>query len=409
MKRLTLVPTSLLQRWLVPPRLFLVPAALVALFLTLYFGPELGLEALRRWLHAPELRYGPWQDLREFQGKVVLIACALYGLVRLLPFHPMTRPGYKPWLQQTPWTVRQPLPLGPAHLVLRDALAIAGLTVCGFRAGVHWALPAALVGTVYLVVLAFTLVGGHVPKHATVLAFGPPLFAILSSQPAWMLAAVGAFYCVGYVGLRKSLSKFPWRDPDEVHPSLRPPKAQSLGWPLKWVAPIPPDKPVPASIGFLIALLVAWWVFGLMVLTGEPVGPETHADPLEILRLMALGACCGLFAGVIRAVGYLVGTAPPLGTLGRLRTGRLVIPEYDHVLVAPALVWLLATVTPGAVFYFLHVGSAANAAISVFVVLSAAINLGPTMASWRLTGAGSHPAPVVVGRERQPKAVGQEA
>jgi len=409
MKRLTLVPMSLLQRWLVPPRLFLVPAALVALFLTLYFGPELALEALRRWFHAPERRYGPWQDLREFQAKVVLGACALYGLFRIVQFHPVTRPGYKPWLEQTPWTVRQPLPLGPVHLVLRDALAIAGLTACGARVGVHWALPAALVGMVYLVVLMVTLLVGHAPKHAIVLAFGPPLFAILSSQPAWMLAAVGAFYCIGYAGLRQSLAKFPWRDPDEVHPSLMPPKALSLGWPLKWVAPIPPDKPVPASIGFLVALLVAWWLLGLMVFSGVPVGPDPHADRLEILRLMAGGACCGLFAAVIRAVGYLVGTAPPLGTLGRLRTGRLVIPEYDHVLVAPAMVWLLATVTPGAAFYFLHVGSAANAAISMFVVLSAAINLGPTMAAWRLTGTGSHPAPAVVNRERQPKGVGQEA
>jgi hypothetical protein len=400
MRRLTLVPSSV-----VPRRLFLVPAVVVGLFLAVYFLPELGLEALRRWFRAPRLAGGPWEQLKEFQAGTVLFACAAYGLLRILPYHPVTRPGYKQWLELTPWTVRQPLPLGPVHGVFRDLLAVLVLTACGVRVGMHWAVPAAVAGMTYLLVLACMLGLGGAIRHATVLAFAPPLFEMLSDKPAWLLLAVAAFYCVGYAGLRCSLSAFPWRDPNEVHPSLKPPGADSLGWPLKWVSPIAPSQPLSTFQGFLIALLVAWWLLGAMVLGGAPVGRDPHAGRFEILRLMGIGATIGAFVAVTRAGIYIVGMMPPISTFGRIRTGRLVIPEYDRVFASPVLVWVLAAVTPGLVYYFLPVGSGAVLAISAFVVLAAAINLGPTMASWHLTGAGSYP--IRVNREHQPKGISQ--
>ena len=61
---------------------------------------------------------------RLFQDPVTgawVVAAAVYGLRRLLPFHPTVARGYADWLAGTPWRPGRPLPLGPPHLVWEDA------------------------------------------------------------------------------------------------------------------------------------------------------------------------------------------------------------------------------------------------------------------------------------------------
>jgi len=305
----------------------------------------------------------------------------------------VSRPGYMAWLEQTPWSARQPLPLGPVHLVWRDVFAIAGLTACGIRAGAHPALPAAVLGLVYVVALAGLLARGRALAEATLLAFGIPVFALVADRPAWMLAAAAVLYCVGYVGLRRSLRAFPWRDRDQPHPSLKPPAPNLLGWPLRHVGPLPPGQPLSRFRGLVIAALAGWWVLGAFALWGGPKVNARDADPMTPVVLMLIGFAAGAFVALVRFVVYAGGTAPPISAFGRLVTGRLLIPRYDQILVAPLLTLVLATLVPGAVYQFLPVSPAVAMALGCVVTLAAAINLGPTQRAWRLTGAASFLVP----------------
>lgn len=199
---------------------------------------------------------------------------------------------------------------------------------------------------------------------------------------------------VGYAGLRRSLAAFPWRDRDNPHPSLKPPKLDSLGWPLKRLGPLPPARPpLSQAKGWLIAVLVGWWVFGVLVLFGQSIGRESQPDPMQFPALVLIGLAVGAIVAMYRMVLYVGGMAAPMGTFARIVTGRLIIPRYDHVLVAPALAWLLAILAPAALYHFLPIGPATALAGSAVIVLAAAINVGPTLRSWRLTGAGSYVTP----------------
>ena len=51
----------------------------------------------------------------------------IYGIYRVVKFHPDTNQRYRDWLATTPWTYGKPLPLGPLRLVWEDAVIIACL------------------------------------------------------------------------------------------------------------------------------------------------------------------------------------------------------------------------------------------------------------------------------------------
>ena len=66
---------------------------------------------------------------RELPGgaKLILFVAVLYGVFRVLYFHPALRPGYRQWLQTAPWSWRDPLPLGPLYVVWQDLIVAAVL------------------------------------------------------------------------------------------------------------------------------------------------------------------------------------------------------------------------------------------------------------------------------------------
>lgn len=78
-------------------------------------------------------------------------------------------------------------------------------------------------------------------------------------------------------------------------------------------------------------------------------------------------------------------TRPPIGLFGRIATGRLVIPGYDKVAVAPACV-LLAGVELSRLLAVAGGGVIASISIVVAVCLFLSLALGPSQADWELTG-----------------------
>jgi hypothetical protein len=82
---------------------------------------------------------------------------------------------------------------------------------------------------------------------------------------------------------------------------------------------------------------------------------------------------------------YTIGYAPPISLLGRLATGRLVIPGYDVVFAAPLAVAMVAWLLPEAA-----VGIAVPSLIAIPVTAAIAVWLSlalpPRRAVWHYTG-----------------------
>jgi hypothetical protein len=318
---------------------------------------------------------------------VVIGLAVVHGLGRLLNYHPRRQTLYARWLEQTPWTSRQPLPLGPVHLGWRDLLLFGILVGGALHAGLHPAVPLVLLGAAYLLVAAGAIAGTGAAREATVLAFGVPLLAFLTDRPWWALLLTAALYGVAFIGLRRSLAAFPWRDPkeDKINPSLRPPTW--LPWPMNTVGPLPPKPPMSRAKGLIIPALVGWWLYAAL---GHEAVAAWLDRSLGRLTPLSLAVIAGFSIAFFRWVNYAAGHSAPISLWGRLRYGPLLVPRFDQVYVAPLCVVALAIVTPGAL-HALGMAPMAAFTASVAVSLAAAINLPPTKYQWKLTGAHQVP------------------
>jgi hypothetical protein len=102
-----------------------------------------------------------------------------------------------------------------------------------------------------------------------------------------------------------------------------------------------------------------------------------------------------------RTLRYAMGYQWPISLTGRLLTGRLILPRYDLILLAPACIVALGLVAPTALAR-LGVGAEAAAALTLGLAIAATVHLGPSPCAWNLTG-GYHLVRVTKnGAERQP-------
>ena len=249
-----------------------------------------------------------------------------YGLHRVKNFHPAANQAYWNWLELTPWTHRQPLPVGPLQLVIQDFLIISLLCVLYHR----WSTEILYIPTAFLVGYQLALSGhsstlGHW-KLAYSIRFGLGFVALLIETPEYAFAAADACFIIGRVTVRHALKTFPWRTVRTPANDPHSPLMESLGWPYDQLSPRPPKIVVPRHHGILASLLVGWWWFiGLLKLN----------DPGY--RTTAAFAACGLIAFIcLGMIGhYRAWHQSPLSVLGRLRTFRLIIPSYDQIYVGP--------------------------------------------------------------------------
>jgi hypothetical protein len=100
---------------------------------------------------------------------------------------------------------------------------------------------------------------------------------------------------------------------------------------------------------------------------------------------LVLPVLAGIIGVVVRLFRYLDGYMPPTSLLGRLGTGRLIIPGYDRVFVAPAVAAIAAFGIPLA-FEAAGWNERLGLSVATTATLFANLGMGPTLAEWRLTG-----------------------
>jgi hypothetical protein len=369
-------------RWL---RLTLPPAVVVVLAIFILLVWE-GLYLWLRWrFGTSEIAHNASTRLLDMRDKYAAFIMVAYGIWRAAAFHPLFRPKYRAWLEQTPWTSASPLPLGPIHLVWQDILVVGLLSAClhGTPCGRIWVLEAFLIAHQATIAVSFWLTGPWWMGYVVVFALGLAVRLF-----PWPLACVGvlAILCVlTAIGCRLALARFPWQECPlleawnrqcSTDPAAR--RKSLLGWPYGQLAAVPPERQVRRRDGLLGPLLAAWWIY-IAASTMEP------KDRIDFVNLVFLGVSAAAVWG--RVMIYTLPWHWPISVWGRIATGRWIIPGYDYVFLAPLCTLCVAlacfrlglAIGPGS--WQLVFCPAATAA-----VLIVALNMSPSLGHWRLTG-----------------------
>ncbi|MGN6369778.1 MAG: hypothetical protein ACTHN5_16080 [Phycisphaerae bacterium] len=295
------------------------------------------------------------------------------GLSRYLRYHPASHIRYGRWLMSTPWTSKDPLPLGPPTLAWQDLLFCA-LIVAIDRFHLHG--PGSLPLIVFLLAYYFPswmlfFTTGAVPHALILFAAIPPILIFLHDQ--WIiLACLAALYIVHHLGTRATLRKFPWRLGESQ------PKLPLVDWPFSRLAPIE-VKPTSLRVILITSLLAGWEVFCFTSLIDLPPSPETY--PTATLMIVIFGAV--IAAG--RLFIYAKGTKPPLTLFGRFATGRFIIPRHDQIFLAPAATFIIACLLAATHPHALPFNAAW--AISATLLIFISCILPPSLHVFQLTGA----------------------
>lgn len=320
----------------------------------------------------------------KIRGMAAAVIMGLYGLFRVAAFHPIFQPKYRLWLAQTPWTAKKPLPLGPIRLGCQDliVLGVMLLFLRGWTLERIWVADAFLL--VYVAALGYSFFRTGPWWMGYLIAFGLALAIRFALHPFIPLGILVVLYIVAMLGLRMALRRFPWGDPSRRELSFLPfvanpsPRQTPISvWPFSQLLDVPAGAKVNRRDGILAPLLAAWWIYAF---TWNITKVEDKRGWPVVLALTALVVL------LVRLGIYINSNWPPINVAGRFFSRHWIIPGYDCVYLAPLCILLTAFV--GWVLAML-VGSpfeSISYPLAMAAVLVVALNMGPSLRKWQLTG-----------------------
>jgi hypothetical protein len=290
-------------------------------------------------LHQAMLVIGAHEESLKFtqaSAGVVIAMTVAYALFRGTAFHPASQGDYWTWLALTPWRDPQPLPMGPVYVVAQDlaVLALFELLLLDAPLDIHLLLPA---------VFFFVLTGcwaawiWYTDRRSAAYEIGYALGAT-TWFASWSLAVAGvcliATYVLAHRRFRQSFASFPWEPFHTRRQQQRQVRLQQQrmagsfsslviwGWTYDVLSPRQVEQ-LPLRDRLWLSGLVGWSMLALLA----------HSQYVIVLALAIMFSIfyCGIGA-LHKVLQYIWSHAPPISLLGRLATGRLVIPSYDVVL-----------------------------------------------------------------------------
>ncbi|MHC5538937.1 hypothetical protein ACYOEI_12015 [Singulisphaera rosea] len=362
-------------------RVILPPTWALILAAVLYAALE-GFVLLLEWRGGITL-----EGLRARPSTIIVGAAAVgLGIFRVLAFHPFFRPRYREWLARTPWTSRSPLPDGPVSLIWEDAILVSVLASMVLHAPL--VSPPRILTTFlvsYLAALLVTLMTTGASAYGYAIVFGFGLIAHLWQEPWAALSVALAFACVGQLGLCRSLERFPWAsEPDWYLAGFTKALGFSrhletkCGWPYDQCRPQAARLvKIPLSDAIVLSLLAGWGFFVFLGKLEEPRERVAAARDISVFMIMVMAG--------IRTLVYVLKGLPPISLLGRLATGRWIIPGYDQIFMAS----IVTCVAPFVIALGLRQIGASDEVIGSMAIASAlfvVLKTGPRLETWGLTG-----------------------
>jgi hypothetical protein len=272
------------------------------------------------------------------------------------------------------------------HLVLQDVLFL------GVAVGLCWprgGMQSLAVLKVFLFAYVFMLGALHVWTGQKVWAYivgvGLGFMGFFAPSPLFYVAAA-ITYVAAILGLRASLAHFPWDTLQRFQLLNQSSKSNAkfkvkgmLGWPHDRLGPGFPNYNNGFTLGetMLTGLLAGWWFFVVVYHTSHYDVENTNALMLSSMAI---------FYGVIaRLAIYCHGYMPPLSLWGRVVHGRLIIPGYDKVFVAPLLA-IITLVIMRMLLLWSNIPALFILPIGLMVSWWILLGMGPSLNAWRLTG-----------------------
>ncbi len=380
------------------------PAPMVALLVIVYVVLTAGLLLIQ--FRAGNARVDIFSTHEVQQINLIFLggAAVLYAIYRLCCFHPACNPAYAAWLRLSPWTSDKPLPLGPVHPVWQDAAVLGVITVVAqWHAGANPALPVAAFGLTYLIGMTVLLAITRRWPSCVMLGFLWPAL-MLPRAEGW--PAVGLFALIILVvwrGHQSSLRAFPWpfvmnfnkateanRMPPgtmQIHLDGLNGAVTRLGWPYFALSPKIVIRSISTSTSFILSALAGWWTYCVV--------KSSQMDSLPGLILTF-----AVVAALTRLAVYCSGVVPPFNVLGRIASGRIVLPGFDNVFLTPLAVVLAGVVGGMIIRRSASCYPAAEAFIMALLLLVLFIG-GPSHRKWVLTGRHRFRPPSKVGANNQ--------
>jgi len=325
-----------------------------------------------------------FSDVNYPLGLACVGAVAFYSGAILAAMHPMQLfearfehgksdflTNYFRFLLTTPWRPGTDLPLGNHWPVWQDVPFLATIEIVS-----EW-----YVGAPPGMALVIFAAGYSLPSMLILLMVKSflPVYILLMLLPgiAWLKARIGAIDAIALIAvaivwyaIRASLWKYPWGWEKPRRPKV------DLGWPMGRVGPSEPFSPIPVPAAIAICLLPSWYFYSAIALD-ESI---TARDAWQAIVVASL------WLAMVRLVIYLVRHFPPISFWGRIATGRLIIPRYDQMVVAPLAAVLAAWFCPQ-VFGLIGLNAKLAAALGGFCVLMILLKMGPSFRDFELTGA----------------------
>jgi len=200
-----------------------------------------------------------------------------------------------------------------------------------------------------------------------------PTALLVYSSPMWMVVLTVALLSAASVAVGETIKRLPWQAAVQSRLDEARGFRTADVWPL---SPREPAAPLDLLDSVSVTLILAWITYCFTSLYADVI---RIGDGMTVV-LVACG-CVGFF----RLVAYALNLGAPINIWGRLFTGRLIIPGYDKIWIAPiaAVVSSLATF---AVAIDLRLPVPAASALSIAALLAVALHAGPTRRNWQLTG-----------------------
>lgn len=344
------------------------------LFAGIYFSIDLSLWLLARRLHIQSFPPEIGAMVERFHKTVLCGAAVVYALQRASGYHPAIRKGYRDWLRTTPWHPGMNLPLGPAMLALRDVVVVGLFVALG-----HWHTRISVLPVLLAFCWAFEFgslmtLSSSYAWGAYGILFGSAFVLRWVQHPEIAAAFAGAMLIFTQYALHRSLAGFPWEPkPAELN------RVKGEGS----LAMIPPDTQPLVSTRSALAgsALVGVWLWCLLCLEGLLFPLTTFQATVLGVFLIALTG----FGMLLRWTAYSSKYHCTLSLLGRIATGRLIVPGYDYAILAPATALPVAGLLP---IWLATTGLPASVIISITAAACLAILMiaPPSMRVWQLTG-----------------------
>src|SRR5205823_7462894 len=152
--------------------------------------------------------------------------------------------------------------------------------------------------------------------------------------------------------------------------------------------PSPASAFRPYSIGgvCLTSMLMGWWLYCGMAIfaafvfmsVGQPYSAELAQKLFDRDKLLSFLVGFGFVCACLRLAVYCLTRWPPLGCFGRISTGRLIIPGYDKVFIAPIIIVFIGCQLPN-MLVGLGVPLSIEVCLTFSATLLASFGLPPTL------------------------------